>query len=217
MYDAYQAQLLVCDQQIAQTLIKLSQEKTLPAEPLPKSRHTTRQPNALNFDVRTLLYQLVGVDLTQIHGIGPYLALRLVAECGTDLSRWRTCHNFTYWLTLAPGCRISGGKVLSAHTRKTKNRVNAHLRLAAVTVGRTKTALGAFYRRLAARIGKAKAVTATARKIAILFYNAMRFGMNYQDPGADHYEQKYRERVVKGLQRRAAEFGFTLQPVEGVS
>ncbi|MCF5097115.1 IS110 family transposase [Pseudomonas gessardii] len=217
MYDAYQAQLLICDQQIAQVLIKLSQEKVRPSEPLPKPRHKTRQPNALNFDVRTLLYQLVGVDLTQIHGIGPFLALRLVAECGTDLSRWRTCHHFTSWLTLAPGCRISGGKVLSAHTRKTKNRVTAHLRLAAVTVGRTSTALGAFYRRLAARIGKAKAVTATARKIAILFYNAMRFGMNYQDPGADQYEQRYRERVVKGLHRRAAEFGFTLQPTEGVS
>lgn len=164
-----------------------------------------------------MLYQLVGVDLTQIHGIGPYLALRLVAECGTDLSRWRTAHHFTSWLTLAPGCRISGGKVLSAHTRKTKNRVTAHLRLAAVTIGKTNTALGAFYRRLSARIGKAKAVTATARKIAILFYNAMRFGMAYQDPGADHYEQKYRERVVKGLHRRAAEFGFTLQAAESVS
>ncbi len=217
MYDAYQAPLEVCDQQMAQTLITLSQEKASPTEPLPKPRHRTRQPNALNFDVRTLLYQLVGVDLTQIHGIGPYLALRLIAECGTDLSRWRTCHHFTSWPTLAPGCRISGGKVLSAHTRKTKNRVTAHLRLAAVTVGRTNTALGAFYRRLAARIGKAKAVTATARKIAILFYNAMRFGMNYQDPGADHYEQKYRERVVKGLYRRAAELGFMLQPAEGIS
>jgi transposase len=217
MYDAYQVQLEVCDQQIAQSLLRLSQQKSPPSEPLPKPRHRTRQPNALNFDVRSLLYQLVGVDLTQIHGIGPYLALRLVAECGTDLSRWRTAHHFTSWLTLAPGCRISGGKVLSAHTRKTKNRVTAHLRLAAVTIGRTNTALGAFYRRLSARIGKAKAVTATARKIAILFYNAMRFGMAYQDPGADHYEQKYRERVVKGLHRRAAEFGFTLQAVEGVS
>jgi hypothetical protein len=78
--------------------------------------------------------------------------------------------------------------------------------------------LGAFYRRLAARIGKAKAVTATARKIAILFYRAMRFGMRYEDPGADQYEQRYRERVVKQLQRRAAHFGFALQPVDpGVS
>lgn len=217
MYDAYQMQLELCDQQIARSLHQLAQQKPLPGEPLPKARHPTRQPNALNFDVRTLLYQLVGVDLTQIHGIGPYLALRLVAECGTDLSRWRTAQHFTSWLTLAPGCRISGGKVLSAHTRKTKNRVTAHLRLAAVTIGKTITALGAFYRRLSARIGKAKAVTATARKIAILFYNAMRFGMAYEDPGADHYEQKYRERVVKGLHRRAAEFGFTLQAVEGVS
>lgn len=101
-------------------LIKLSQEKTLRAEPLPKPRHNTRQPNALNFDIRTLLYQLVGVDLTQIHGIDPYLALWLIAERGTDLSRWRTCHHFAFWLTPAPGFRISGGKVILAHTRKTK-------------------------------------------------------------------------------------------------
>lgn len=117
------------------------------------------------------------------------------------------------------GCKISGGKVLSSHTRKTSNRVTAHLRLAAVTVGRTNTALGAFYRRLAARVGKAKAVTATARKIAVLFYNAMRFGTPYKDPGEDLYERRYRERVVKQLHRRAAEFGFTLQeaPTPSVS
>ena len=89
--------------------------------------------------------------------------------------------------------------------------------MAATTVGRTHTALGAFYRRLAARVGKAKAVTATARKIAVLFYNAMRKGMNYQDPGADLYEQQYKERVIKSLYRRAADFGYTLQEVQCVS
>jgi len=157
---------------------------------------------------------LTGTDLTQIHGIGPNLALRLIAECGTDLSRWHSAKHFTSWLTLSPGSKISGGKVLSAHSRKTSNRVTAHLRLAAVSVGRTSTALGAFYRRLAARIGKAKAVTATARKIAVLFYNAIRYGMAYADPGANHYEQRYRERVIKGLHRRAAEFGFELHRVE---
>lgn len=155
---------------------------------------------------------MLGCDLTQIHGIGPYLALRLIAECGTDLSRWPTAKHFTSWLTLCPGSKISGGKVLSAHTRKSSNRLTAHLRLAAVTVGKTQTALGAFYRRLSARVGKAKAVTATARKIAVLFYNAMRFGMRYVDPGASHYETRYRERVLKGLQRRAAEFGLALIP-----
>ena len=155
---------------------------------------------------------------TQIHGIGPSVAVELVAECGTDLSRWPTEKHFTSWLTLSPGCKISGGKVLSSHTRKSSNRIAARLRLVATSVGRTDTALGAFYRRLAARIGKAKALTATARKIAILFYRAMRFGMRYEDPGADQYERRYRERVVKQLHRRAAHFGFTLQPAEqGVS
>ena len=211
LYDFYQARVDECDAEIERALLVLTADREVPASPLPEPRHKTKQPNAVSFETRPLLYQLTGVDLTQIHGIGPYLALRLVGECGTDLNRWPTAKHFTSWLTLSPGCKISGGKVLSAHTRKTTNRVTAHLRLAAVTVGRTNTALGAFYRRLAARIGKAKAVTATARKIAVLFYNTMRFGMAYQDPGADHYESRYRERVVKQLHRRAAEFGFTLQ------
>jgi hypothetical protein len=98
-----------------------------------------------------------------------------------------------------------------AHARKTTSRVSAQLRLAAAAVGRTNTALGVFYRRLAARTGKAKAVTATARKIAVLFYNAVRLGRHYQDPGADTYELRYRQRVIQQLHRRAAEFGFTLQ------
>lgn len=211
LYDFYQARVAECDVEIEKTLAALNAEKAPPAAPLPAPRHRTRQSNAVAFDTRPALYQLTGVDLTQIHGIGPYLALRLISECGTDLSRWPTAKHFTSWLTLAPGCKISGGKVLSAHTRKSKNRISAHLRLAAVSVGRTSTALGAFYRRLAARVGKAKAVTATARKIAVLFYNAMRFGIDYRDPGADHYEAAYRERVVKQLRRRAEAFGFTLQ------
>src|ERR1700731_718930 len=108
----------------------------------------------------------------------------------------------------------SGGKVLSSRTRRGGSRAAALLRLAAVTVGRTDTALGAFYRRLSARIGKAKAVTATARKIAVLFYNAVRCGMDYVDPGASSYETRYRTRVVNNLHRRAKAFGFVLQPLE---
>lgn len=222
LYDFYQKCIEECDGEIERTVAALNMDRQVPQTPLPKARRRTRQSHEPNFDVRAAMYQLTGTDLTQIHGIGPFLALRLVAECGTDLSRWRTAKHFTSWLTLSPGCKISGGKVLSAHTRKTNSRVTVHLRLAAVTVGKTNTALGAFYRRLAARIGNAKAVTATARKIAVLFYNAMRFGMDYRDPGADHYEQAYRSRVIKQLHRRAAQFGFTLQAqdrlqIEGVS
>ena len=218
LFDSYQERVADCDAQIEQTLQLLTADKAIPEEPLAKPRCRTKQTNSLHFDVRPLLHQLTGIDLTQIHGIGPSVGLAMIAECGTDLSRWPTEKHFTSWLTFSPGCKISGGKVLSSHTRKSNNRIAARLRLVASAVGRTETALGAFYRRLAARIGKAKALTATARKIAILFYRAMRFGMRYEDPGADQYEQRYRERVVKQLQRRAAHFGFALQPTEaGVS
>jgi len=212
LYDFYQQKIDECDAEIERTVARLNLDRPIPEAPLPKAKHRTKQVSDPNFDVRTAMYQLAGIDLTQIHGIGPFLALRLVAECGTDLSRWRTAKHFTSWLTLSPGCKISGGKVLSAHTRKTSSRLTVALRLAAVTVGRSNTALGAFYRRLAGRIGNAKAVTATARKIAVLFYNAMRYGQDYRDPGADLYEQQYRDRVIKQLHRRAAQFGLILQP-----
>src|SRR2546428_12036889 len=112
------------------------------------------------------------------------------------MRKWPTDKHFTSWLCLAPGNKISGGRVLSSKTRRSANRAAALLRIAAVNVGRTDTALGAFYRRLAARIGKAKAVTATARKLAVLFYRALRFGLAYADPGASHYEAALRTGAV---------------------
>jgi transposase len=119
--------------------------------------------------ISTFSGAIPSIDLTQIHGLGPYLALKLIGECGTDLSAWPSAKHFTSWLSLAPCNKISGGKILSSATRSSNNRAASLLRLAAVTVGRTETALGAFFRRLSARIGKAKAITATARKIAVLF------------------------------------------------
>jgi transposase len=218
LYDAYQRHVAECDQHLEAVLARLCAPEP-PAHPLPAPRQTTRQPNALSFDVRAALYAMLGVDLTQIHGIGPALALKLVSECGTDLSKWPTAKHFTSWLCLSPGNKISGGKVLSTQTRRSKNRTSALLRLAAVNVGKTESALGAFYRRLAMRVGKAKAVTATARKLAILFYNTLRFGMDYSDPGASDYEARHRTRVPHNLSRPAKQLGYTLEPasVQGVS
>jgi len=216
LYDVYQAKVAACDKRIEALLKRLKEASAKPAEPLPTPRHTTRQPNAPAFDVREALYAVLGVDLTQIHGLGPYLALKLVSECGTDLSAWPSAKHFTSWLCLAPSNKISGGKVLSSRTRRSGNRAAALLRLAAVTVGRTETALGAFYRRLSARVGKAKAVTATARKIAVLFYNALRHGMDYADPGASFYEERYRRRVLSNLRRRAKSLGYVLQQTDPV-
>jgi len=183
----------------------------VPQKPLSKRKKTGYCANAPEFDVRGALYNFLGIDLKEIHGIGPSLALELVVECGTDMSRWPSSKHFTSWLCLAPGNKISGGKVLSRRTRRSSSRAAAHLRLAATTIGKTDTALGAFYRRLSARAGKAKAVTATARKIATHFYNALRYGMKYVDQGASYCEELYRNRVLGNLQRRAESLGFTLQ------
>jgi transposase len=212
LYDVYQTKVLACDKQIEAILKRLRKSATPPANKLTPARQRTRQPNAPAFDARAALHAILGVDLTQIDGLGPYLALKLVGECGTSLAAWPTAKHFTSWLALAPHNKISGGKVLSSKTRRTSNRAASLLRLAAGTVGRTDTALGAFYRRLSARVGKAKAITATARKIAVLFYNMLRHGMSYVDPGASYYEDRYKQRVLNNLQRRAKSLGFVLQP-----
>lgn len=212
LYDLYQTKVTDCDVRIKAVLDRLKAAIAKPSVKLPPARHTTKQPNAPDFDVRAALHGMLGVDLTQIHGLGPALALKLVSECGTDLTAWPSAKHFTSWLCLAPSNKISGGKLLSSRTRRSGSRAAALLRLAAVTVGRTETALGAFYRRLSARIGKAKAVTATARKIAVLFYNTLRHGMDYADPGASYYEERYRQRVLSNLQRRAKAFGYVLLP-----
>lgn len=214
LYDVYQTKVTACDKQIEAILKRLRKNATPPATQLLPARHRTRQPNAPDFDARGALHAILGVDLTKINGLGPYLALKLVGECGTNLAAWPSAKHFTSWLALAPHNKISGGKVLSSRTRRTSNRAASLLRLAAGTVGRTHTALGAFYRRLSARVGKAKAITATARKIAVLFYNALRHGMSYADPGATYYEDRYRQRVLTNLQRRAKSLGFVLHQVD---
>jgi transposase len=214
LFDAYHEKVSACDVRIEAVLKELSIGRGRRSGSLPSSRRRTDQTNAMAFDVRAALFALLGKDVTQIDGLGPYLSLKLIAECGDDLSAWPSAKHFTSWLCLAPSNKISGGKVLSSRTRRSGCRAAALLRLAAVTVGRTDTALGAFYRRLSARIGKAKAVTAAARKIAVLFYNAIRHGMEYVDPGSSFYETHYRKRVVDNLRRRAKSFGFVLQPFE---
>lgn len=213
LYDFYQQKMLECDRKLELTIAAMTDDGAGPRAPLSKARTKTKQVNTPSFDVRAALYGVVGIDLTQIHGLGPSLALKLVGECGVDLRAWPSAKHFTSWLCLAPGNKISGGKLLSSRTRRSSSRAAALLRLAATTIGRSDTALGAFYRRLSGRIGKQKAVTATARKIAVLFYNALRFGMIYSDPGAQAYDERHRSRALANLQRRARTLGYSLAPM----
>ena len=210
LYEAYTAKMAACDTQLEHALARLNSVLEKELDPQPAARAKTKNRSEPRFDVRGALYLLLGVDVTQIHGVGPYIALQLVGECGDDMARWPTANHFTSWLTLAPANKISGGRLLSSKTRRSGSRAAYLFRMAAMAVGRTDTALGAFYRRLGARIGKAKAITATARKIAILFYNSLRHGVKYADPGAAYYDQLHRENAIKRLQRRASSLGLVL-------
>lgn len=216
LYDAYQAQILACDLQIERMLEYL--RKNLPQVPpaaLSKPRASRKKKRAKEFlpDVREALYCLtLGVDLTLTTGLGELTALQLIAEIGTDMSRWPTAGHFVSWTTLAPSCRITGGKRLASHRAHSAHPVARILRLSAVNAGKTQTAIGAFYRRLAASKGSAKAVVATAAKLARIIFTMLKNRTSFNDPGANAYELRYRDRVVRNLKRRAAELGFDLQP-----
>src|SRR5262249_1811940 len=131
LYDFHRTQIAVCDAQIEATLTALNLDREVPAQPLPTVRHQGG-PNEPRFDVRAALYTLLGADLSQVHGFGPYTVLRLVAECGDDMTKWPTAKHFKSWLCLAPGNKISGGRVLCSKTRRSANRASALLRIAAV-------------------------------------------------------------------------------------
>jgi transposase len=211
IYDAYQRQLADCDSEIESLLQQMAACRDEPESPLPAARSRFRSKpgdNAPSFQIRELLYRLTGADLTQVDSIGPYTALRLVSEIGTDMSRWPTEKHFTSWLTVAPKNKITGGRLISSKTQPSANRAAIMLRMCAMSVGRTSTALGAYYRRLAYRVGKAKAITATARKIAVLVYRVLRGDIKYQDPGAAAYEAQHRTRTIRNLRKRAQTLGL---------
>ncbi len=162
--------------------------------------------------MRPSLFRLTGVDLMAIKGIDESTALVLLSEIGTDMSRWPAKKHFASWLDLCPHHKISGGKVLSRKVRPSTNRATTALRLAANCLHQSQSALGAFFRRLKARLGAPKAITATAHKLARLVYRVLKYGENYVAQGMAEYEQAYHERMVQHLAHKAKVLGYKLPP-----
>ncbi len=212
LYDFYNRQIANCDQIIETTLSQIEGPKDLDDLP-PQKRSYRRKDKMLPFDVRKNLYQITGTDITKIDGVKETIALKIISEIGTDMSVWPTVKNFTSWLCLSPGNKISGGKILSSKTKTSANRAAMAFRLAAFSLTKSKSALGAFYRRKRAQLGAPKAITATAHKIARLVYSMLKYGTEYVDQGQDYYEEKYRERIIKNLHRRAKSLGFSIVPL----
>jgi transposase len=213
-YDFYHQQIQECDAEMEAMYAALPPlEPEDRVSPPPKPRGGKPRKNQAEFDLATSLYQIVGVDLTAIDGIDALTAQTIITEIGTDMSAWPTVKHFTSWLSLAPHNDKSGGKVLRSRTKKTQNKANLAFRLAAHSLSRSQSAVGAFYRRMKAKHGPAKATTATAHKLARMVYFMLRNRAAYVDPGVTYYEEQYRDRTIRSLKRRAAALGLELVPV----
>jgi len=212
LFDAYSQALQRCDLKLEAMLERLSRSEDQPGPS--KRRRYSKVKNAPKFDVRTYLFRICGVDLTAIDGIDTTTALKVIAEVGPDLSRFKSAKHFASWLGLCPGTKISGGKLLSGTTKRTANRVAQALKMAAISLRASQSALGAYFRRMCARLDKGKAVTAAAHKLARLIYAMLTKGAAYVDQGQHYYEERYRQRVLFHLKRKAAALGLDLVPVQ---
>jgi transposase len=221
MYDAYQQRITECDRELERHLQSVA-DKVADAAPdgEPPTPPTSRRSgpkrrrkagsHAPQFDLGRELHRISGVDLTRIDGIDVGVAQTLISEVGVDMTRWKTEAHFASWLGLCPDNRITGGKVIRNGTRHVVNRAATALRLAATTLLRSQSYLGAQYRRLRGKLGAPKAITAMAHKLARLVYRMLTWGHEYVDKGLQYYEERHRQQQVDLLKKRAAKLNLQL-------
>lgn len=203
----YQTQQRELEEVIARHLRQMKKTTTLP--PLvPKPRRRSRAANEPRFDVRSALYYVTGVDLTEVGGIAGVTALVVVSEIGLDMSRFPSVKHFCAWLGLCPRLKKSGGRVLSSRTRKGKGPAARALCLAARSLWRSPTALGALLRRWKARLGAPSAITAVAHKLARLVYQTLKTGKLPAQETAAAYAARQRAQAVATLRKKALRLGL---------
>lgn len=208
LYDTYHAKIRDCDRQIEEQLQKIQSHQHFDPARVPTSRPRRRgEPHG---DFRSGLYRVAGVDLTEIDGIKVNTVLVLLSEIGPDLSRFPTVKHFCSWLGLCPNPQISGGRNKGDRSRRVVNRAAQALRLAAQTLRNSRSALGAYFRRLLPRLGPARTIKAVAHKLARLVYRLLTGSTPYNDPGSDAYEARFRHQQIRTLTRRARALGLRL-------
>ena len=225
-YDFCNGQIFECDERIK---AKLEALPSVTDAPLPKREKDKRAngkyitvsrsgPNSLNFKGRELLWKKSGIDATTLIGIDENTALLLFAELGgTDMSSWNSEKQFSSWLKLCPGNNISGGKRRKSKKQACANYVSQAFRMASLAGKKSKSALGAYIRRICSRSDKPKGIKAGAHKIACLYYYMCKNGWEYHDKGIEAYEKKHQERCHKSLEKKAREMGYELVATKNVA
>lgn len=215
IYDAIQQRIAAYEGEIVRRLAAMEREE-LREQPVPpgKNRQKAKTIQRRGEEpMRQALYRMSGVDLSSIDALGVETVQVVLSEYGPDLSRFPSEKEFVSHVTLAPRRPMSGGKPVRKKRRNgASTRVAAALRMAAVSLRNSATALGAYYRKIARRIDGGVAVFATARKLAVLIYRLLRWGQPYVDEGAEGYERRYQENRLRALKAKARELGYELVP-----
>jgi transposase len=216
MYHSYNDKIKECDKEI-EMLLRQHPASGQPDKQMPGKAKPKSNKNNVSFDASSILYAITGQDLTAIYGINDSNALEILSEIGFDMGKWPTAKHFTSWLNLAPNNKISGAKVLSSKTQKKKNKAGLIFRLAAYAIQRSKNHLASFFQRIKAKHGAPKAITATARKLAVIFYKMLKDNVPFNPPSIEEYNQSIREKQIQGLTKKAHKLGLKLQILEVVS
>jgi transposase len=208
-WDHFQSLIGECNLRLEQHASKFEKKAERTSIPKPRRIEHVRK-NVLTFDARTLFYEVLGQDLTQIDGISTGTVSAFLAEVGTNVDAFSTDKKFTAWLRVSPGTNTTGGKNRSGKNRRTTNRLSTALKIAAQTLSKSNSALGAFYRRKRAQLGPEKANKAAAHKLARMIYFTLKEQRPYVDPGVDYYLERNRDRILKTMEKRAIQLGYKL-------
>lgn len=217
-YDFVQKQMAEVDKRLEKYMAAIP-SRVLPVSDAPeqedgkkKKKRKSKKPkgNHPRFDLKAELQRVNGVDLTTIEGIDIMIAQTIFSEIGTDVSRFKDEQNFVSWAGLTPNKDVSGGKVIRQSRKRVNNRVGNALRMAANSLHRSESYLGARFRKLKGRRGAAKAIKGMARYLGCLVYRVLTYGQEWVDRGTKEFEQKYRQRQINELLRKAAELGIPL-------
>lgn len=214
LYDEYTEKMKKLENKLEDLYKRFDKRVDTKDKPLKKlsPSKVCRDKNAPDYDLRAYLYRMAGVDFVAIDGLNVLTTQDIVSEVGVDSSKWPTMKNFTSWLTTAPNNKITGGKVFYRKTRRSKNRAYNAFRMAAMAAGKTDSPIGRFYRKIKARSDAPNAITATANKLARIFYVMLSKRVEYSREHLEKMEEKNKTKVIKNLKRRASKLGFELVP-----
>lgn len=215
IYNFFVDKIVDCDKQIENVLKQIADQS--PEPPKNSSRKIARGKNRFNFNASDYFNIITGIDLTEIFGISEQSVAEIISETGTNMTKWATDKHFTSWLNLAPNTRTSGGKRLKSKSVKKKNKAGQAFLMAASSLKASNNWLGEFYRRIKAKSGSPVAIKATARKIATIFYKMLKEKVAFTPLPILEYNQHFKERKLKYINKQATNYGFKLVPLEFVS